>query len=60
MERQPWLADVLAIRRWDEAAKEPGAIVPALAAYRDLLEACFGRQPWETTAVGGHDLAARP
>jgi predicted HD phosphohydrolase len=51
MERQPWLADVLAIRRWDEAAKEPGAVVPALAAYRDLLEACFGRQPWETAAM---------
>jgi gamma-butyrobetaine dioxygenase len=58
LERQPWLADVLAIRRWDEAAKEPGAIVPALAAYRDLLEACFGRQPWEAAAVSGHDLAA--
>jgi predicted HD phosphohydrolase len=57
-ERHPWLADVLAIRRWDEAAKEPGAVVPGLAAYRDLLEACFGRQPWETAAMGGRDLAA--
>ncbi len=58
MERQPWLVEVLALRRWDEEAKQPGAVVPALPAYRDLLEACFGRQPWETAAVGGYDLAA--
>ena len=58
MERQPWLADALAMRRWDEAAKEPGASVPGLLSYRDLLEACFGRQPWEAGTVGGHDLAA--
>lgn len=55
LEGQSWLADALAVRRWDEEAKEPGAIVPALSAYRDLLEACFGRQPWDTR---GHDLAA--
>ena len=55
LEGQPWLADALAVRRWDEEAKEPGAIVPALSAYRDLLEACFGRQPWDAR---GHDLAA--
>ena len=55
LEGQPWLADALAVRRWDDEAKEPGAIVPALSAYRDLLEACFGRQPWGTR---GHDLAA--
>jgi gamma-butyrobetaine dioxygenase len=58
MERQPWLGEALALRRWDEEAKQPGAVVPALPTYRDLLEACFGRQPWETAAVGGHDLAA--
>ena len=55
LEGQPWLADALAVRRWDEEAKEPGAIVPALPAYRDLLEACFGRQTW---GARGHDLAA--
>jgi len=55
LEGQPWLADALAVRRWDEEAKEPGAIVPALSAYRDLLEACFGRQTWDAR---GHDLAA--
>jgi predicted HD phosphohydrolase len=55
LEGQPWLADALAVRRWDEEAKEPGAIVPALPAYRDLLEACFGRQTWDAR---GHDLAA--
>jgi predicted HD phosphohydrolase len=57
MERQPWLADVLALRRWDEAAKDPGAPVPPLPAYRGVIEGCFGRQLW-ISAVGGHDLAA--
>jgi gamma-butyrobetaine dioxygenase len=52
LEREPWLPDVLAIRRWDEAAKEPGITVPALPAYRDLLEGCFGRQRWETREAG--------
>jgi len=55
LEGQPWLAEALAVRRWDEEAKEPGALVPALSSYRDLLEACFGRQPWDAR---GHDLAA--
>ena len=55
LEGQPWLADALAVRRWDDEAKEPGAIVPALSAYRDLLEPCFGRQAWDAR---GHDLAA--
>jgi len=55
LERQLWLPDALAIRRWDDAAKEPGAAVPALAAYRELLEDCFGRQPWEACEA---DLAA--
>jgi predicted HD phosphohydrolase len=58
MERQPWLPDLLALRRWDEAAKEPRALVPPLLAYRDLLEGCFGRQPWEACLTVGNDLAA--
>ncbi|HUM14770.1 MAG TPA: HD domain-containing protein [Candidatus Nitrosotalea sp.] len=51
LERQAWLPDVLAMRRWDEAAKEPRARVPGLPVYRDLIEACFGRQPWEVCDV---------
>ena len=43
---QPWLADVLAMRGWDDAAQVPGAPVPPLRAYRDLLEGCFGPQSW--------------
>jgi predicted HD phosphohydrolase len=58
MERQPWLGEALTLRRWDEEAKQPSRVVPALASYRELLESCFGRQAWETAAVGGHDLAA--
>src|SRR5262245_21488608 len=58
MERQPWLADVLAMRRWDDAAKVSGAPVPPLCAYRDLLEGCFGSQSWERVSAVGNDLAA--
>jgi predicted HD phosphohydrolase len=58
LERQPWLPDVLAMRRWDDAAKEPRAPVPPLVAYRDLLESCFGRQTWETVSAVSNDLAA--
>ncbi len=58
LERQHWLPDVLAVRRWDDAAKAPNMVVPALSAYRDLLQGCFGRQAWEAceadlTAAGG-------
>jgi predicted HD phosphohydrolase len=53
LESQPWLPDLLAIRRWDEAAKVPGAVVPALDAYRGLLEVCFGRQSWEVCKAAG-------
>jgi gamma-butyrobetaine dioxygenase len=51
LEREPALPDLLALRRWDEAAREPGVTVPGLSAYRDLLEACFGRQSWSTREV---------
>jgi predicted HD phosphohydrolase len=47
LERQPWLPALLAMRRWDEAGKERGAVVAGLPAYRDLLEDCFGPQVWE-------------
>ncbi len=36
---QPWAADALALRRWDDAAKLPGVDVPGLSAYRSRLEA---------------------
>jgi gamma-butyrobetaine dioxygenase len=58
MERQPWLADVLAMRCWDDAAKVPGAAVPRLCAYREPLEACFGPQSWDSVSAVGNDLAA--
>jgi hypothetical protein len=58
MERHPRLADVLAMRRWDDAAREPCAAVPPLYAYRDVLEGCFGRQSWEAASTRRNDLAA--
>ena len=47
VERQPWLADALRIRCWDDLAKDPRAEVPPLRAYRDLIDPCFGTQSWE-------------
>jgi predicted HD phosphohydrolase len=51
LEREPGLHDLLALRRWDEAAKAPWVTVAGLSAYRDLLEGCFGRQSWEWTEI---------
>jgi gamma-butyrobetaine dioxygenase len=34
----PYAAGAVAVRRWDDAAKDPAADVPGLAAYRPLLE----------------------
>lgn len=35
----PYAGDAVAVRRWDEAAKDPAADVPGFDAYRPLLEA---------------------
>ena len=35
---QPYAADAVAVRRWDDAAKDPAADVPGFASYRPLLE----------------------
>ena len=32
------MATILAMRTWDEGAKMPGADVPPLESYRELLE----------------------
>jgi gamma-butyrobetaine dioxygenase len=34
----PRAADAVAVRRWDDAAKDPAADVPGFASYRPLLE----------------------
>jgi predicted HD phosphohydrolase len=34
---RPDLPAILAVRAWDEAAKDPDAVVPGLDAYRDML-----------------------
>ena len=34
----PGAAGAVAVRRWDDAAKDPGAVVPGFGAYRALLE----------------------
>jgi gamma-butyrobetaine dioxygenase len=37
-ERSPWAADAVAVRRWDDLAKDPSAAVLALEHFRLLLE----------------------
>lgn len=44
LETRPWFADALRIRRWDDEAKVPGAVVPPLDDYRSLLERWLGPQ----------------
>jgi gamma-butyrobetaine dioxygenase len=36
--QRPHAEAALALRRWDEAAKEPGRVTPALGHYRPILE----------------------
>jgi len=37
-ERLPWHRDAVQLRRWDDAAKQPGRAVPGLEDYRRLLD----------------------
>lgn len=38
-EQEPHARSALAVRRWDDAAKTPGLVVPGLGHYRHVLEA---------------------
>jgi phosphonate degradation associated HDIG domain protein len=38
-EALPYAADAIAVRRWDEQAKDPAAITPGFGHFRDLLQA---------------------
>jgi [1-hydroxy-2-(trimethylamino)ethyl]phosphonate dioxygenase len=46
LETQPWFADAVRIRRWDDEAKVVGASPPPLVTYRALLEHWLGPQSW--------------
>lgn len=37
-EALPYAADAVAVRRWDDQAKDPSAEVPGFGHYRPLLE----------------------
>jgi gamma-butyrobetaine dioxygenase len=37
LERERWFEEAVAVRRWDDLAKDPDAVVPSLDAYRSLL-----------------------
>jgi hypothetical protein len=53
LETQPWFADAVRVRRWDDAGKVPAAIYPPLVEYRPLLERYFGPQGWGTAPLDG-------
>src|SRR5262245_46888748 len=42
-EQEPWFRPAVAVRRWDDAAKVPGLVVPGLEHYRPCLEAVLVR-----------------
>ena len=42
LETRPWFVDAVRLRRWDDAAKVPGATCPPLIEYAPLLERYFG------------------
>ncbi len=50
LETRPWFVDAVRLRRWDDAAKVPGAACPPLMAYATLLERRFGPQAWAAGA----------
>jgi phosphonate degradation associated HDIG domain protein len=41
--RQPYAADAVKVRLWDDAAKTPGAATPGLAHFGPLLAACLSK-----------------
>jgi phosphonate degradation associated HDIG domain protein len=43
-EQGPWFRSAVALRRWDDAAKVPGLVVPGLDHYRGCLEAVLAQQ----------------
>ena len=38
--RKPYAAEAVALRRWDDLAKVPGAVTPPLEHFRPTVEAC--------------------
>ena len=53
LETHPWFGDAVRLRRWDDAAKQPGLACDPLIEYRPLLERWLGAQRW--TAGKGID-----
>ena len=39
--KDPFLKDKLAVRRWDDQAKVPDITVPGLSAYEDMAVQCL-------------------
>ena len=50
---RPYAADAVAVRRWDDAAKDPAADVPGFDSYRPLLTALLRPPESASTPVAG-------
>jgi phosphonate degradation associated HDIG domain protein len=51
-EASPWCTPALRLRRWDDAAKDPAARVPAFGYYRPLLRALARQRASEVVPPG--------
>lgn len=51
-EASPWCTSALRLRRWDDAAKDPAAQVPALGYYRPLLRQLARQRAAEVARPG--------
>lgn len=40
-ELDPWLSQKVALRKWDDLAKNPSMVVPSLDTYRAMVMSCL-------------------
>lgn len=40
-QKDPWLGEKIAVRRWDDLSKDPDILVPALEAYEEIAYECL-------------------
>jgi predicted HD phosphohydrolase len=56
-EGSPWCTAALRLRRWDDAAKDPAATVPAFGYYRPLLRQLARQRAQELAQSPGNSSA---
>jgi gamma-butyrobetaine dioxygenase len=56
-EAEPFAAEAVALRRWDDAAKQSGKTTPSLAYYLAFLEELYAGPQAPRTAISAFDLS---